>query len=62
MQRVSPRASTRHVVAKTKMGNTPLIMAAQEGHEAVGQMLLQAEGVAVNQAKNDGATPLFMAA
>ena len=38
-------------------GAMPLCKAAQEGQEAVVRALMEA-GVDVNQAKNDGATPL----
>ena len=40
---------------------TPLYMAAQEGHEAVVKALIEA-GADVNKADDDGETPLYMAA
>ena len=42
-------------------GVTPLLMAAQKGHDAVVAQLVKAGAVA-NRANKDGATPLFMAA
>ena len=46
-----------------KNGNTPLMVAAQNGHTAVvGTALLAAEGINVNQDYQNGATPLMAAA
>ena len=42
-------------------GETPVYVAAQNGHEAVVQQLVAADA-ALNQSNNNGATPLFMAA
>ena len=41
---------------------TPLLIAAQEGHDAVVRVLAGEHGADVNQAMNDGTTPLLLAA
>jgi ankyrin repeat protein len=41
-------------------GDMPLLMATQEGHEAVLRVLIE-EGADVNKAINDGTTPLYIA-
>ena len=46
----------------TKNGQTPLWIAAWEGHKEIVSMLVEAKGVDVNQADKDGQTPLFRAA
>ena len=38
------------------------VIAAQEGHSSVVELLLKADGVDVNKATEDGATPLYIAA
>ena len=42
--------------------NTPLFIAAQEGHASVVELLLKADGVDVNKGREDGITPLYIAA
>ncbi|KAH6712997.1 hypothetical protein BKA61DRAFT_633142 [Leptodontidium sp. MPI-SDFR-AT-0119] len=50
------------VNSKDKDGWTPLIWAAQNGHEAVVKLLLATEGVDINSKDKDGRTPLIWAA
>ena len=38
---------------------TPLVIAAFQGHTSVVELLLKADGVDVNKAREDGATPLY---
>ena len=41
---------------------TPLYIAAREGHASVVELLLKADGVDVNKGIEDGTTPLYIAA
>jgi ankyrin repeat protein len=50
------------VDAKTEFGNTALIWAASEGHTAIVELLLAAQGIHVNAKDVDGWTALIWAA
>ena len=46
---------------ENREGETPLLLAAQEGHKAVLHTLLQHKGIDVNKARFNGENPLFVA-
>ena len=56
----STKFRSKKIEEKSLRGNNPLFIAAQNGHAAVAQLLLD-YGAGVNQANDNGCTPLDVA-